>query len=163
MTTTPPVTDICSSTLSLLTTVTMSTSLMGLPVISGQHDVLLSPLTLRDSGGVVGLATVPQQQPQSQMPLQAYANYAMGPLHVGFTFRVEAPTIFYVFVSILVYAFYFKVPSWIPLSPMGAQPLGFVPLQPFGAYPWQVCVQLGDGHWATEGMHFSGWSLHCFG
>ena len=58
-TTTPPVTVVCSSTLSLLTTVTMAPSLMGLPVTSGQHDVVLpSPLTLWNSRGVVGLANV---------------------------------------------------------------------------------------------------------
>ena len=39
--------------------VTMAPSLMGLPVTSGQHDVVLPPLlTLRNSGGVVDLATV---------------------------------------------------------------------------------------------------------
>ena len=57
----------------------MAPSLMGLPATSGQYDVVLPPLvTLRNSGGVVGLANVPQQQPQSQMPFQAYASYAMG-------------------------------------------------------------------------------------
>ena len=55
----------------------------------GQHDVfLLPPVTPRHSGDV-GLATVPQQQPPSQMPLQAYANYAMGPQQVGFSFRAQ--------------------------------------------------------------------------
>ena len=62
---------------------------MGLQVTSGQYDVVL--LTPRDFGGVVGLATVLKQQPQSQMPLQAYA---MGPPQVGFSFRFECPTIF---------------------------------------------------------------------
>ena len=57
---------------------------MGLPAMSGQHDVVLLPLlTPRHSGVVVGLATVPQQQLPSQMPLQAYANYAMGPPQIG--------------------------------------------------------------------------------
>ena len=37
--------------------------------------------------GSVGLFTVLQQQkPQSQMPSQAYANYAMGPPQVSFLF-----------------------------------------------------------------------------
>ena len=40
----------------------------------------------------------------------------------------------------------------MPYSPMGAQPLEFVPLQPFGAYPWWLYVQPGDGHWPTLGM-----------
>ena len=60
--------------------------------------------------------------------------------------------LYYMFVSILV-CFYFQVPSWIPYSPMGAQPLGFAPLQPFGVYPWQAYVQPCDGHGSTLGMH----------
>ena len=78
-TTTPPVTVVCSCTLSLLITVTMAPALMGLPATSGQHYVIVPPpLILRGTRGVVGLATVPQQQPQSWMPLQAHANYATG-------------------------------------------------------------------------------------
>ena len=103
-----PVTVVCSSTSTHLSTVTVALSLMGLSVTSDQHDVILPPLlTPRNSGGVAGLATVLQQQTQSQMPLQAYADYAMGPLQEGFSFRVEPPTIFlYVLVSGIVYAFY---------------------------------------------------------
>ena len=61
---------------------------------SAQHYVVLpSQLiprdTVRDS---VGLTNMPQQQSQSQMPSQAYANYAMGPLQASFSFRVESPT-----------------------------------------------------------------------
>ena len=78
MTTTPPVT-VVSSGMSSLSLVTVAPSLMGLPTMLGQHDVvLLPPLTPRCSGGVLGHASVPQQQPPSLMPLQAYANYAMG-------------------------------------------------------------------------------------
>ena len=77
-------------------TVTMVPSLMGLPAMLDQCDVFLQLLlAVRDSEGVVGLATVLQQQPQSQMPLQAYADYAMGPPHVSFSFRVEPPGTFY--------------------------------------------------------------------
>ena len=54
--------------------------------------------TCRDSGGVVGLTTVPQQQPPSQMHLQAYANYAMGPPQVDFSFRVEPPSVLYCYM-----------------------------------------------------------------
>ena len=72
----------------------MAPSLMGLPATSVQHDVVLPPLLiLRDTNGVVSLATVLQQQ-QYQMPLQAYANYVMGSLQVSFSFRVEPPTDF---------------------------------------------------------------------
>ena len=48
-------------------------------------------------------------------------------------------------------AFYFQVPSWMPYSPMGVQPLGFVPLKPF-VYPWQAYVQPGDGHLSMPSM-----------
>ena len=72
---------------------------MGLPATPGKHDVvLLPPLTPRHCGGVVGLVTLPQQEPPSQMLLQAYANYAMGPPHVGFSFRVEPPTVLYFYM-----------------------------------------------------------------
>ena len=127
MATIPPVTVVYSGTLSLTSMVTMAPSLMGHPATLGQHDVVLPPpLTPRHSGGVVGLATELQQQPPSQMPLQAYANYAMGLPQVGFSFRVEPPTvcIFISLVSVLVYAFCFQVPC----SSMGFQPLGFAPL-----------------------------------
>ena len=46
------------------------------------------------SGGVLGHASVPQQQPPSLMPHQTYANYAMGSPQVGFFFRVEPPNHF---------------------------------------------------------------------
>ena len=151
MTTTPLVTVVCSSTLSLLSIVTMAPSLMGLPVTSGQHDVvLLPPLTPRHSGGVVGLVIVPQQHPPSQRPFQAYANYAKGPPQVGLA---SHHFVFFIhLLFILVYAFCFWVPCYMPYSPMGAQSLGFAPLQPFGAYPWQTYVQPGDGHWSSPGM-----------
>ena len=91
MTSTPPVT-VVSSGMSSLSLVIMASSLLGLPATLGQHDVALPPpLTSRCSRGVLGFASVPQQQPTSSMPLQAYANYAMGSLQVGFFFRVEPP------------------------------------------------------------------------
>ena len=76
---------------------TVALSLMGLPVTLDQHGVVQPPpLMLRGSGGIIGPASVPQQQPQSLMPLLAYANYAMGASQVGFFFRVESATILYI-------------------------------------------------------------------
>ena len=96
MTTTPPVT-VVSSGMSSLSLVTMAVSLMGLPATFGQHDVVLPPsLAPRYSGGVIGLASVPQQHPPSSMPLQAYANYAMGSPQVGFFFSIEHSIVLYV-------------------------------------------------------------------
>ena len=118
-TTTTPVTMVSSGMSSLLL-VTMAPSLLGLPTMLGQHDVVLSPpLTPRCSGGVLGHASVLQQQSPSSMSLQAYANYAISSPQVGFFFRVEPSTILYIIclVSVLVSAFYFQVPCWMPYSP----------------------------------------------
>ena len=118
MTTIPPVM-VVSSGLSSVYSVNVAPSLMGLSATLGQHEVVQTPpLTLRGSGGVIGLVSVPQQQPLSLMPLLAYANYAMGSPQVGFFFRVEPPTI--MCIICLVSGFYFQVPSWMPYSPMGA-------------------------------------------
>ena len=109
MTTTPPVM-VVSPRLSSVSSVTVAPSLTGFPVSLDQCGVVQPPsLILRGSGGVIGLASVPQQQPPSSMPLLAYANYAMGSTQVGFFFRVEPPTVLYMIclVSILVSAFYF--------------------------------------------------------
>ena len=55
-TTTSPMTVVCSSMSSLLSTVTMAPYMMGLPVTSGQHDVVLPlPLTPRNSGVLLAL------------------------------------------------------------------------------------------------------------
>ena len=79
----------------------------------------------------------------------------MGSPQTGFFFRVEPPTVLYIIclVSVLVSAFYFQVPCWMPYQPFGAQPLEIAPFQPLGVYPWQASVQPCDGHWPTLGMH----------
>ena len=78
MNTTPPLM-VVSSGLSSISLVTISPSLMGLTTTSGQCEVVLPPpLMLRCPEGVIGLASMPQQQPPSLMPLLAYANYANG-------------------------------------------------------------------------------------
>ena len=87
MTTTPPVT-VVSSGLSLVSSGTVAPSLTGFPVSLDQHGVVQPPpLMPRGSGGVIGSASVPQQQPPSSMPLLAYANYAMGSPWVSFIFQ----------------------------------------------------------------------------
>ena len=156
MTTTPLATIVCSHTSSLLSIVTIATTLMGLPATSDQHDVVLPPpLTPRHSGGVIGLATVLQQQPPSQMSFQAYGNYAMGPPQVGFSFRVKPPTVLYFYMSGVCsgVCFLFSGTMLDAVFTNGALPVGFTPLEPFGAYPWQTYVQRGIGHWSTPGMH----------
>ena len=74
--------------------------LTGFPVSLDQHCMVPPPpLMLRDSGGVLGSVSVPQQQPPSSMPPLAYANYAMGSPQVGFFFRVEPPSICILYMS----------------------------------------------------------------
>ena len=76
-----------SSGLSSVSSVTVAPSLMGLPVTLEQCGVVQPPpLMPRGSGGVIGPASVPQQQPPSSVPLQAYANYAVGYPQVCFSF-----------------------------------------------------------------------------
>ena len=85
MTTTPPVM-VVSSGMSSISSVTMAPPFMGLIATLGKHEVVLPPpLMPRCPGGVIGLASVSQQQPPSLMPLLAYANYAMGSPHVHST------------------------------------------------------------------------------
>ena len=71
-TTTPPVIVLCSDALITNLTVTIAPTSVGLLATLGQHSaVLLPPLIPRDTmRGVVGLATVPQQHPQSQILLK---------------------------------------------------------------------------------------------
>ena len=55
--------------------------------------MVLPPLLMSvDTRVVVFLTSVLQKQPKSQMPPHAYDNYVMGPLQVGFSFRVEPLT-----------------------------------------------------------------------
>ena len=124
-TTTTPVA-VVSSGMSSLSSVTVAPSLIGLHTTLGQHDVVLPPpLTPRCSGGVLGLV-----------------NYAMSSPWLGFFFRVEPPTVLYIIclVSVLVSAFYFQVPCWIPYSPLGhpwgLNHWGLHPCNPLGVYPW---------------------------
>ena len=97
-TTTTPVM-VVSSGLSLVSSVTVAPSLTGFPVSLDQcGEVQPPPRMPRGSGGVIGSASLPQQQPPSLMPLLAYANYAMGSPQVGFFFRVEPPTLLLLYV-----------------------------------------------------------------
>ena len=119
--TTTPLVTVEYSNISLLSMVTMAPTLMGLPATSGHQDVVLLPLlTPRHSRCVVGLVTMQQQQPPSQMPLQAYANYTIGPPQVGFILELSFPpfSIFVCLVSVLVYTFCFQEPCWMLYSPM---------------------------------------------
>ena len=120
-----------------------------------RHDVvLLLQFILRDTvRGSVSLTAMLQQQPHFQMPSQAYANYAMGPSQVSFSFRAELPTISlcHMLMSVMVFAFYFLI--WLPWSLKGTQLLKFTTPQTFKGYPWQACVPPGDCLWPMPGVH----------
>ena len=96
MTTTPPVTAVCSGMSSLLSVVTWPPPLWGFQ----QHQVSMMWFCCHclHQGTLEVLLALPQEQPLSKMPLQANANYAMGPPEVGFSFRVEPPTILYFYM-----------------------------------------------------------------
>ena len=121
--TTPPVTIMSSRAMPITRMIMLAPTSLGQATL-GQHDVvLLSQVILRDTvTGSAALTIVQhQQQPQSQMPSQAYAIYAMGPPQVSFSFRVESPTdsLCHVSWSVIVFAVCFQVPMWLPGPPMG--------------------------------------------
>ena len=126
---------------------------------SGQYDMIL-PAELMPRGTIrssTGLTTMLQQQQcQSQVPSQAYANYPMEPSLVSFSFRVEPPTNSWchMLVSVMVFAFSFHIPMQLPCSLIVAHPLGFATLQPFRVYPWQAYVTFGNGLRFTHGVHW---------
>ena len=90
------------------------------------------------------------------MHSEAYDNYDMGPLHVGFSFRFEPYTSFlcHVLVSVMVLTFCFQVPMMLPFSLVGAQPFGFVTLWPFRVYSWQAYMPHDDSLWPMLGVHW---------
>ena len=130
-TTTPPVTVVYSrATLITMTVMLAVTSEHQMTL--GQHDVVLLPQlilkhTVRGSGGHTTM--LQQQKPLCQMPSQTYANYAIGPLQVSFSFRFEPPTdsIYHMLVSVMVFAFHFQIPVSLKCSLMEALLLGFAP------------------------------------
>ena len=113
--------------------------------IGGLEDhwsILISVCTTDPKGqiqDVVGLVTVSQQQPQSQMPSQAYDSYVTGPQWVFF-FRVGSPTDFLMMVSVIVFAIAFRFQYGHHVHQWGAHSLGFSQQEPFGVYPWQTYV-----------------------
>ena len=137
MTTTPPVM-VVSSSLSLVSSVTVGPSLMGFPVTLDQHGVVQSPpLMPRGSGGIIGSASVPQQQSPSMMPLLAYATYGMGSPQVGFFSELILSPFCMLYVWCPFWCLLSTLSCWVGchIHLWGAQLLGFVPLQPFGVHP----------------------------
>ena len=154
-TTTPHVTVMYSSALAVTITVTMGPTLMGLSATSGQHDLVLLLLVMpRNTGDVVGLTTLLQQQPQSQMPLQAYATYAMGPPQESFSFRVELPTVLLIYVGVMVYAFSFRCHSECHIHQRVFNHQGLHCCSPLEhTHGWHMCILvmvIGPWHECTE-------------
>ena len=156
-TATTPLVTVVSYSMSSLSLVTMAPPLTGLPATLGQHDLVLTPpLTLRCTGGVIGLASMPQQQPSSLMSLQAYANYAMGSAQVGFFFRVEPPMILYIIclVPVLVSTFYFRCHTGCHIHPWGLTCWGLHVCNPLeltqGRHMCKLVIVIGPHQVCTE-------------
>ena len=100
--------------------------------------------------GTFGLATVPQQLPQSQMPFHTYANYVMGPPQVSLSFRVEPPTDWSIYVGVCCgICFLFTG----PFPTIGTQLSGIATVPPFIAYLWQAYVHPGYSPRPMPTMH----------
>ena len=86
-TTTPPVTSVCSGASTM--TVSVAPTSKGLAAALAKNDVVLQPpLIMADTvKGVVGLATMLLQEPQSKMPSQAYMSNSMSHSQVYFLFQ----------------------------------------------------------------------------
>ena len=89
----------------------------------GEHDVDLMPqfISRNRLKGSFCLATMLHtQQPQCQMPSQAYTNYVLVSPQVMFSFRVEPYTnsLCHMLVSVMVFAVCFQLPMWLSCSPM---------------------------------------------
>ena len=126
-------------------------------------------LTPRHSGGVVGLTTVQQQQPPSQMPLQAYANYAMGSPQADFSFRVQPPTLpsFYIFICLVVCSGVCFLLSGAMLDAIftthgGSTHWGLYHCNPLELTHVRHICNLVMVSQSTPGMHRVAASLHCF-
>ena len=95
-----------------------------------------------------------QQQPQSKMPYQAYANYAMWPWVSLLFWTLDSCQSIMLDIGVCYsVSFSFQVPTWLPCSPVGAQPLVYSPLQCFGVSTQQAHVLPDDGLWPTPGVH----------
>ena len=163
-TTSPPMTIVCSGTSSFLMTVTMTSTLMELSVTLGQHDVFLPPpLMLRDTRGVVDLTKVLQHQPQFKMPLHGYANYAMSPAQVRFSFRVEPHTDSLICIGICSGVYFLLSGTMLDaIFTNGGSTIEVCTIVAFQSIPMaEICAT-----WWWSSAHtrnaLSGCSLHCF-
>ena len=105
-TTTPPVTVACSRA-SLI----IRSAGCGFTATVDSRDIMMA------SAGLMNV--LQQQQSQSWIPSQAYANYAIGPSQVSFSFRVDPPLIVMSCVGCLLWcllsAFRFPCGCHVPI------------------------------------------------
>ena len=80
-----------------------------------------------------------------------------------FSFRVSLPLIcLYMLVSIMVYAFYFQVPMWMPFSPMEGWTIGICTISaPQSILMADICASWLRSEAPTKNA-LSGCSFHCF-
>ena len=138
MATTPTMNDVCCGASLVIVMVTLTPTSLG-QISSGQQELALWPqFILRDILRYsAGLTCVLQQHlPQSWVPSQVYARYAMGLPQVSFSVEPPSDSSVMCLVSAMVFGCCFQVPIWLPCSSVGAYLLGFVTPQPFGVYPW---------------------------
>ena len=88
------------------------------------------------------------------MPLQGYANYAIGSPQVGFFFRVEPPTVLYMFgvCSGVCFLLSGALPDTI-FTPGGLKHWGLHSCNPLEFTHGRHICNPGDGHWPTPSMH----------
>ena len=131
MTTTPPVT-VVSSGMPSISSVTVAPSLMGLPAMLGQHDVvLLPPLTPKCSGGVLGLASATAATSifiASSDLCQLCHGFSTG----SFFFRLEPPLFCILYVWCLFWCLLstFRFPAGFHIHPWGLNHWGLHPCNP---------------------------------
>ena len=116
---------------------------------SGQHDVVLPPQLIprdmvRSSACLTSM--LQQQPPQSQMPYQVYANCAIGPLLVSFSFKVEPPTNSFAMCWYLLWCLLSTSgPHVMTMFSNGGSIIGVYNTATFRIYPWQAYLPPSDG------------------
>ena len=147
-TTTQLVTVKSSGSLTTTVTVTVASAFLGIPVVLGQHDVVLLPWSKEWDGmkGVFFALLLCSRSSFSPRHLHRFMPIMSWILKRVLLFGVQASANSFMLISVMVFVFCFQVPMWLPCLPKG-----IAPLQPFGVYPWQAYVSPGAGPWPHQG------------
>ena len=138
-------------------TLTNCSHLVRLAAALGQQNVILHPpLILMDTiSSVDGFTNMPQQQLQSEMPSDVYANYAVVLLWwVSFSELSLPPISLCCFLLLcLLSAFRSDVATIFTSWDLA---VWVCTNQSFKIYPWQAYVPFIVGHWPMPGVHLVG-------